>query len=131
MRKSLEPRRLVERTCSKRLLWAGTLATLVAVGMLNAQDTSRLGLSSPVEKIHREGTRFDQQAVTFRAENDQLVVLTGNDSRSIQVLENLAAQRIYRANRDDPQDNRWTISGVFTEFEGHNYLILEQAVRIR
>jgi hypothetical protein len=103
----------------------------VAVGILKAQDDSRSVKTTGAEKIHREGTRMDQQAMTVYMENDLLSVQIGEENKSIQVLENLAAQRIYRANRDDPEDKRWTITGFLTEFEGRNYLLIEHAVRIR
>jgi hypothetical protein len=114
--------------CSALLLpvWVG----VVALGLLRASESARSLDGQSGAKIHREGTRLDQKALTFRTENDRLMVQIDPD-HAIQVLENLGAQRIYRANQDDPEDNQWSITGSLTEFEGRNYLLIEQAVRIR
>jgi hypothetical protein len=95
------------------------LATYISVSL--AQDTSK------ARELHREGIRIEKQLTEFRAENDNLQMVQGEVS--FQVLQNLAAQRIYRANRDDPNDAHWTVTGRFTEFEGRNYFLIETATR--
>jgi len=46
-----------------------------------------------------------------------------------QVLENLALQRIVDAVSQDPNDLRWTTTGVITEFGGENWLLLSTVFR--
>lgn len=109
-----------------------TLTTVIIVlQVVRAQEDSRSARPAAKEMVIREGTQVDLQPVVFRADNNQLLVEFGLEKKSIQVLENLASQRIYRAYRDDADDKRWTISGIFTEFEDRNYLLIEQAVRSR
>lgn len=112
------------------LLMVIAVTTAAALGVLRATENSQNGEPSERPQIQREGTRLDQKALRLRAENDRLVVQIEPET-TVQVLENLASQRVYRANQDDPEDNRWSISGFFTEFEGQNYLFIEKAVRIR
>ena len=45
------------------------------------------------------------------------------------VLENLTLQRVVDAIAQDPNDVRWTASGVLTEFEGENWLLLSTVFR--
>jgi hypothetical protein len=45
------------------------------------------------------------------------------------VLENLTLQRVADAIAQDPNDVRWTASGVLTEFEGENWLLLSTVFR--
>ncbi len=45
------------------------------------------------------------------------------------LLENLALQRIVDAIAQDPNDVRWTITGVITEFSGENWLLLSTVYR--
>lgn len=125
--------------CSKLESWrfpAVCLATLLAVCLfikphLTAQESPRLGQNtdSTLAKIRREGARVDQLPVNFRTENELLLLILAEDGKPIRVLENLAAQRIYRANREDPEDSHWSVTGTFTEFEGKNFFLIERAVR--
>ncbi len=81
-------------------------------------------------KLHREGARIEQQTVSFRTENDRLLLSVASETKPLIVLENLASQRVFRATREDPEDCRWTVTGSYTEFEGKNYFLIERAVRL-
>lgn len=97
--------------------------SLKAQGQIASSQTESAALQ------HREGKRLEQHRVDFRADSDGLKALIENDTVAIEVLKNLAAQRIFRATRDDPDDGAWTIHGFITEFEGRNFLFIEKAVR--
>lgn len=105
------------------------LIVLAAFSGSTAQEEKKIE-SDAAPKVHREGTRIEQQPILFRTESDRLWATIGNSAKPILVLENLAAQRIYRANREDPEDCKWTVSGQFTEFEGRNFFLIERAVRL-
>ncbi len=45
------------------------------------------------------------------------------------VVENLMLQRIEEAVRDDPAANRWNVTGVVTEYQNENRLIVTTAER--
>jgi hypothetical protein len=112
---------------SVQKLLLGSLLVALGLGVLRGGDRQ----NTTPEKIHREGTKLDEVLLTFRPDNDRLVAQFPLENKPIQVLENLAAQRIFRATHDDPKDNRWTVTATMTEFEGSNFLLIEQAVRVR
>ncbi len=82
-----------------------------------------------VEVLLREGSRFEARKAICRQSGDRLA-LTFEDSRVIEALPNLAAQRILQACRDDAADSQWLVSGKITEFQNHNYLLLDHVVRV-
>jgi branched-subunit amino acid aminotransferase/4-amino-4-deoxychorismate lyase len=115
---------------NRRVFYAAVgLIVLAAFSGSTAQEDKKTE-SDAATKVHREGTRIEQQPISFRTESDRLWANLGNSAKPILVLENLAAQRIYRANREDPEDCKWTVSGQFTEFEGRNFFLIERAVRL-
>ncbi len=120
----------ISRFLNRRGLYlAAGFIVLAALTVSIAQEEKKSdGEAAP--KVHREGTRVEQQPVSFRTEGDRLWVTIGHGAKPVVVLENLAAQRIYRANREDPEDCKWTVSGQFTEFEGRNFFLVERAVRL-
>jgi hypothetical protein len=44
-------------------------------------------------------------------------------------LENLTSQRVLKAVLDDASDSQWTISGLVTEFQDRNFILLDRVVR--
>lgn len=70
--------------------------------------------------------------VESKVDND--VTLTTSTSadegpRRFRLLENLALQRVVDSITQDSSDVRWTITGVLTEFEGENWLLLATVLR--
>lgn len=115
---------------NRRVLYVAVgLIVLAAFSGSTAQEEKKTE-SDAAPKVHREGTRIEQQPISFRTESDRLWATIGNTGKPVLVLENLAAQRIYRANREDPEDCKWTVSGQFTEFDGRNFFLIERAVRL-
>jgi len=49
--------------------------------------------------------------------------------QSVIVLENLNLQRIVQRLDDTSRAPVWSVSGVVTEFQGSNYLLIERAIR--
>ncbi len=49
--------------------------------------------------------------------------------RSVMVLENLNLQRIVQRLDEATQAPIWSVSGVVTEFQGSNFLLIERAIR--
>lgn len=76
----------------------------------------------------REGTRLDGILGTFRATGDRWTFFTGDGARRFGVLENLALERVSRTIRENSQAVEWSISGVITEHQGVNYLLVTRAV---
>lgn len=125
---NLDSSQLTRRMNRRAILLAVGCVSLAILRVSWAQDSKVV--SSSDAKIHREGSRIDQQAVSFKTENDRLLITVGNEPKPLIVLENLASQRIFRATREDPEDCRWTVTGTYTEFEGKNYFLIERAVRL-
>jgi len=76
----------------------------------------------------REGTRLDGTLGTFKATGDRWTFFTADGARRFGVLENLALERIERTIRENSQAVEWSISGVITEHQGVNYLLVTHAV---
>src|SRR5688572_19810738 len=76
----------------------------------------------------REGTRFDGAMGTFKATGDRWTFFTADGTRRFGVLENLALERVERTIRENSHAVEWNISGVITEHNGINYLLVTRAV---
>lgn len=85
---------------------------------------------------------FDDRKVRSRNADDTVSPATGGVSTGaavasatgptvprMLVVENLMLQRIEEAVRDDPAANRWTVTGVVTEYQNENRLIVTTAER--
>jgi hypothetical protein len=76
----------------------------------------------------REGTRLEGTLGTFKATGDRWTFFTAEGARRFGVLENLALERVERTIRENSQAVEWSISGVITEHQGVNYLLVTRAV---
>jgi len=76
----------------------------------------------------REGTRLDAALGTFKATGDRWTFFTADGARRFCVLENLALERVERTMRENSHAVEWSISGVITEHQGVNYLLVTRAV---
>jgi hypothetical protein len=103
------------------------------------REGARLG--STVGKFSRAGRRW-----VFEFEGNPLTVSSLVDASQpkpvsedknhgetapsrYRVLENLALQRVVEAIAQDPNDVRWTATGVITEFGRENWLLLSTVLR--
>jgi len=101
------------------------------------REGSRIG--STVGRFSRVGRRWAFEVEPISAKADEAAALTARSDASLpedplmatkyQVLENLALQRIVDAVSQDPNDLRWTATGVITEFSGENWLLLSTVFR--
>lgn len=77
----------------------------------------------------REGTQLIEVTGKFEAAGDGANFVLAESGESVQVLENLALQRISRVLPQLQPGMQWTISGVVTEYNSRNYLLLTKAVQ--
>ncbi len=111
------------------LLGAGLISNLASG---QSEDSSKQSESKGIESsmsLMREGTKVVNAHAFCRSNGDRLVVALENQDLPIVALENLAAQRILKAVMDDLNDERWVVNGQITEFQGHNYLLLDRVSR--
>lgn len=87
-----------------------------------------LGGASASELL-REGTKIIDQPAVCRSFGDRLQITLSGTTVPIIALENLASQRILKATLDDVEDERWVVNGQITEFQGHNFILLDRVVR--
>ncbi|MDR0871433.1 MAG: hypothetical protein LBN39_11640 [Planctomycetaceae bacterium] len=83
------------------------------------------------KKRLREGTVFQGSKVTFRATGNRTTMFpVDNAEERFVVLENLNLERILRTIEDKPQRSVWKIDGIYTEFRGENYILIQRAVSV-
>lgn len=119
-----------QKVCA--LFWIAPLtllAIIVSARFAAADGDDKRATTKVAARLLREGARLEQQSVTCRASNDVLLVELDNGEQSIEVLRNLAAQRILQACQEDASDCAWTVSGKITEFKGLNYILLDHVKR--
>lgn len=131
-------------------IWAFAIVALSAmVVTAGAEDRTsqppenrlRPGTSSQVSTVPQESPISADDPLVREGEvwHNELghIFLTGSryafrpvqGGRSVIVLENLNLQRVVQRLDETPQAPIWSISGVITEFQGSNYLLIERAVR--
>jgi hypothetical protein len=90
---------------------------------------SRSG-GAPKERIRvREGLELTDRIGTFELSGDRARFIAADDGLALIGLENLSLERVIHAIRDNPQQGQtWKVSGVVTEFEGRNYLLITRAI---
>jgi hypothetical protein len=96
----------------------------------SGSDTAeaREGRADPVELL-REGTQLTDAAGHFKLSGNRVVFVLADGARVLTVLENLNLERIAQMARDDGQRVAWTVSGLVTEYQGANYLLVSRAKR--
>ena len=77
----------------------------------------------------REGTRITDQLGHFEPTGDGAVFRTERGG-NFGCLPNLNLERVVRMLRsfDNPENVRWSVSGLVTEFSGRNYVLLSKAI---
>jgi hypothetical protein len=99
-----------------------------AIGQSGNADQEN-GPSTSQLKLLREGTRIELRTALCRSLGDRLVIDLGHGERPMTALENLTSQRVLKAVLDDASDSQWTISGLVTEFQDRNFILLDRVVR--
>ena len=104
------------------------------------REGSRLG--STVGRFSKLGRRwvFEAEPAIVAEDADKLLIAGSADSEKLpasapvvpaqyRVLENLALQRVVEAVTQDPNDLRWAVTGVLTEYSAENWLLLGTVFR--
>ena len=81
--------------------------------------------SQPKHRL-REGSQLVDRLGEFRETGGRFAFYPDGSSFSLQVLENLALERV---TRDLDRTRKWSVTGVITEYQGGNYLLLQRAVQ--
>jgi hypothetical protein len=94
-----------------------------------APTNSSAGEANAAAHRLREGTQFTNRIGRFRVSGDSLTFID-ESNREIGGLPNLNLERIIRMLKavDEPENVRWSVSGVITEFSDRNYLLISRAV---
>lgn len=91
------------------------------------QPRSEYSVSNRTTPLLREGDRLINQVGEFRMTGEAVVFLPSS-GEPLQVLENLALERITKVLLETRGRREWTVSGMVTEFRGANYLLVTRAV---
>lgn len=108
-------------------LLTAIVATIVAANVAISKD----GVVAPPgggQRL-REGTQLIEVTGKFESAGDRTSFVIADSSESLRVLENLALQRVTRVLPQVQPGTQWTISGVVTEFNNNNYLLMTKAVQ--
>ena len=78
----------------------------------------------------REGTRIQELGHFIQLTNDS-AIFVDQHGRRLSLLKNLNLQRVVHMPRSTraPDEIQWNISGVVTEFDGENYLLITRIIR--
>lgn len=78
---------------------------------------------------YREGTRVNGLVGSFDEAGARWTFTSSDSAVALRVLENQSLQRIAKAIAEDHNDKKWKISGVLTEFQDENFLLIDRVQR--
>ena len=112
------------------LLAAAVCALLLGDSLETASAAHPLAVkpAAPPKQRLREGTQMVDRVGTVRLSGQRYVFHDPQDGTELRLLENLALERVIRTQDELREDRPWTISGVVTEYQGENFLLLTRAV---
>lgn len=99
-------------------------AVSIAVAQESEQAQSETGAAKRFRV--REGTKMKDQVGSFTITGDR-AKFTTSDGNEFIGLENLNLARVMATIRDDP-GKEWSVSGLITEYQGHNYVLITRAI---
>ncbi len=76
----------------------------------------------------REGDKIVGALGEFLRVDSRIQFSPADGAVKLTVLENRAAERVYRALAENRKSRQWSVSGVVTEFRGKNFLLVTKAV---
>ncbi len=76
----------------------------------------------------REGTELREVPGQFLQVDGRFEFASADGVYRLRMLENLALERAARKVSDSPQGVVWNVSGIVTEYEGANYLLVKRIV---
>jgi hypothetical protein len=93
-----------------------------------AETLDRPGQASAAAERIREGTNISEKSGQFQPTGDRLMFYLADTGQRLGTLENLNLERVAKMVGDSPEPLEWNVSGMVTEFQGVNYLLVERAV---
>lgn len=76
----------------------------------------------------REGTELHEVPGQFRPVDGRFEFASADGVYRLRLLENLALERAARKVSDSPQGVIWKVTGVVTEYQGANYLLVKRII---
>ncbi len=104
------------------------LATFAALPLTAAEEVPAAPGEAAQTRL-REGTKITEQLGTFKIRGDRATFYPEGDEQGYCGLENLNLARIYQMVSESPDELCWVVSGMITEYNGSNYLLVTRAVR--
>ncbi len=104
------------------------LLGVVAAVLQTALGANDPALSKKAKQHVREGTLMEARDGKFGLNGDRVSFYPNNGQPPLRCLENLALQRIAKQAAGIGRERLWTVNGVFTEFQGRNYLLVTRAI---
>ncbi len=114
--------------------------TFVAFAGQTDRDAGRPGLRLPSQpgdrvvketekkKRIREGTTFKEKRCIFRVAGQRVLVFSEDESERFLCLENLNLERVMQVVLENPAQQVWKVDGIYTEYQGENFVLLQRAV---
>lgn len=90
-------------------------------------EDSQSPVSDDSANLRREGTQLREERGRFEFSGDRIAFITAETKTRFIGLENLNLQRIAQISAGSADSLEWTVSGVITEFQGTNYLLVTRA----
>ena len=110
------------------LVYRGNDAADAKVTTKNLDPSGAQAETAISDGLMREGAKLVEQIGEFQKSGDQVNFYLPNRKTELRVLPNLALERVVRILEDNPSVRTWNVSGVITEYQGENYLLLTRAV---
>jgi hypothetical protein len=93
------------------------------------QPETPLGIAKPIAENVSKSIAGDDYPVSEGVGETSTTKPNPASMVRLLVLENLALQRVVQTITQDPSDDRWSISGVVTEYFGENRVLISTAAR--
>jgi hypothetical protein len=105
------------------------IACLAVVGAAQDKKIQVVYKSPSKEKSRvREGARLTDREGVFSERGGRYSFQIDGESDSFTLLENQTLERVASASSNQDSDQKWTVTGIVTEFNGGKYVLLERAV---
>lgn len=85
------------------------------------------GAAAPTNRV-REGTRLADRQGSFKITGEGVTFFSSDGELRLSGLQNLAMERVARVLRESHSEPEWLVTGVVTEYEGGNFLLLQRAI---
>ena len=115
------------KVCRQYLSLAMLLGVAAAV-LQTALSANDPALSKKAKQYVREGTLMEARDGKFELNGVRVSFYPNDGQPPLRCLENLALQRIAKQAVRIGRERLWTVNGVFTEFQGRNYLLVTRAI---